>query len=115
MSIDADQAVFLNYVTGTITSGCGTNLDVVAAGYDSTAGYYLARWCRWLSCDGVFTEAVLDAKIEALEALVARALLLSGTLGVINLAPALVLSSAQHCQAPRWHSCSMLRVLCEDR
>ena len=38
MSIEADQAVFLNYDTGTITSGCGTNLDVVAAGYDSTAG-----------------------------------------------------------------------------
>ena len=47
----------------------------------------------------MFTEAVLDAKIEALEALVARALLLSGTLGVINLAPALVLSRAQHRQA----------------
>ena len=46
----------------------------------------------------MFTEAELDPKIEALEALVALALLLSGTLGVISLAPALVLSSAQRCQ-----------------
>ena len=45
MSIEADQAVFLNYVTGTITSGCGTNLDhgVLAVGYDNTAGYYLVK------------------------------------------------------------------------
>ena len=42
MAIEADQAIFLNYKIGTITSGCGTNLDhgVLAAGYDSTAGYY---------------------------------------------------------------------------
>ena len=45
MSIEADQAVFLNYEIGTITSGCGTNLDhgVLAAGYVSTAGYYLVK------------------------------------------------------------------------
>ena len=45
MSIEADQAVFLNYEIGTITSGCGTNLDhgVLAVGYDNTASYYLAK------------------------------------------------------------------------
>ena len=45
MSIEADQAVSLNYETGTITSGCGTNLGhgVLAAGYDNTAGYYLVK------------------------------------------------------------------------
>ena len=45
VAIEADQAIFQNYVTGTITSGCGTNLDhgVLAAGYDNTAGYYLVK------------------------------------------------------------------------
>ena len=45
IAIEADQAIFLNYKIGTITSGCGTNLDhdVLAAGYDSTAGYYLVK------------------------------------------------------------------------
>ena len=37
--------------------------------------------------------------LDALEALEALALLLSSTLGLISLALALVLSSAQHCQA----------------
>ena len=37
--------------------------------------------------------------LDALEALEALALFLSSTLGVISLALALVLSSAQHCQA----------------
>jgi C1A family cysteine protease len=45
VAIEADQAIFQNYKSGTITSGCGTNLDhgVLAAGYDSTAGYYLVK------------------------------------------------------------------------
>ena len=45
MAIEADQAIFLNCKTGTITSGCGTNLDhcVLSAGYDSTAVYYLGK------------------------------------------------------------------------
>ena len=45
VAIDADQYVFQNYKSGTITSCCGTNLDhsVLAAGYDSTAGYYLVK------------------------------------------------------------------------
>ena len=43
VAIGADQAIFQYYVIGTITSGCGTNLDVLAAGYDNTAGYYLVK------------------------------------------------------------------------
>ena len=45
VAIEADQAIFQYYVTGTIASGWGTNLDhaVLAAGYDSTAGYYLGK------------------------------------------------------------------------
>ena len=45
MLIEADQAAFLKYEIGIITIGCGTNLDhgVLAAGYDNTAGYYLAK------------------------------------------------------------------------
>ena len=44
-AIEADQAIFQNCETGTFTSGCGTNLDhgVLAAGYNSTAGYYLVK------------------------------------------------------------------------
>ena len=43
MAIEADQAIFQYHATGTITSGCETNLNhgVLAAGYDITAGYYL--------------------------------------------------------------------------
>ena len=42
VTIQADQAIFQNYSTGTVTSGCGYNLahGVLAAGYDSAAGYY---------------------------------------------------------------------------
>ena len=45
VAIEADQAIFQNYVIGTITSGCGTNLHhgVLAASYDSTAGCYLVK------------------------------------------------------------------------
>ena len=45
MLIEADQAAFLKYESGIITIGCGTNLDhgALAAGYDNTAGYYLAK------------------------------------------------------------------------
>ena len=45
VAIEADQVTFQNYKTGTITSGCGINLHhgVLAAGYDSTAAYYLVK------------------------------------------------------------------------
>jgi cathepsin L len=38
VSVEADQAAWQNYRSGTITSGCGTNLDhdVLAVGYDTT-------------------------------------------------------------------------------
>ena len=95
MSLDADQAVFLNYETGTITSGCGTNLDVLAVGYDSTAGYYLvkllssARVALMIpmlnsaqNCQAPELMLVGQAvALEALEALEALALLLRSTMG----------------------------------
>merc|ERR1719156_112349 len=39
VAIEADQSVFQMYTSGTITSGCGTNLDhgVLAVGYDGSA------------------------------------------------------------------------------
>merc|ERR1712187_1105331 len=45
VAVQADQSAFQRYSGGTVTSGCGTNLDhgVLAAGYDSTQGYYLVK------------------------------------------------------------------------
>merc|ERR1719198_730295 len=39
VAIEADQSAFQRYSGGTITSGCGTNLDhgVLAVGYDSSS------------------------------------------------------------------------------
>jgi cathepsin L len=50
VAVEADQSAFQRYSGGTITSGCGTNLDhgVLAVGYDSSAGYFLVKnsWGR---------------------------------------------------------------------
>merc|ERR1712241_481134 len=50
VAVQADQSAFQRYSGGIVTSGCGTNLDhgVLAAGYDSTQGYYLVKnsWGR---------------------------------------------------------------------
>ena len=45
VAVEADQSSFQRYSGGTITSGCGTNLDhgVLAVGYDSSSGYYLVK------------------------------------------------------------------------
>merc|ERR1712061_183974 len=45
VAVEADQSAFQRYSGGIVTSGCGTNLDhgVLAAGYDSTQGYYLVK------------------------------------------------------------------------
>jgi len=45
VAVQADQSAFQRYSGGIVTSGCGTNLDhgVLAAGYDSTQGYYLVK------------------------------------------------------------------------
>ena len=55
-AIEAVQAIFQNCVTGTFTSGCGTNLDhgVFAAGYNSNADYYLVKnsWRKSWDNDG---------------------------------------------------------------
>merc|ERR1712078_646046 len=39
VAIEADQSVFQMYTSGTITSGCGSNLDhgVLAVGYDGNS------------------------------------------------------------------------------
>jgi len=45
VAVEADQSSFQRYSGGTITSGCGTNLDhgVLAVGYDSSANYFLVK------------------------------------------------------------------------
>merc|ERR1712226_1191495 len=45
VAVQADQSAFQRYSGGIVTSGCGTNLDhgVLAAGYDSSQGYYLVK------------------------------------------------------------------------
>jgi len=45
VAIEADQSVFQRYSGGIVTTGCGTQLDhgVLAAGYDSAAGYFLVK------------------------------------------------------------------------
>ena len=45
VAIEVDPVVFQNYKNGTITAGCGANLDhdVLAASYYSTAGCYLVE------------------------------------------------------------------------
>ncbi len=45
VAVEADQSSFQRYSGGTITSGCGTNLDhgVLAVGYDSSAKYFLVK------------------------------------------------------------------------
>merc|ERR1712098_111454 len=45
VAVEADQSSFQRYSGGTITSGCGTNLDhgVLAVGYDSSANNFLVK------------------------------------------------------------------------
>jgi len=45
VAIEADQSAFQNYAGGVLSSGCGTSLDhgVLAAGLDTTNGYYLVK------------------------------------------------------------------------
>merc|ERR1711948_8217 len=45
VAVQADQSAFQRYSGGIVTSGCGTQLDhgVLAAGYDSDAGYFLVK------------------------------------------------------------------------
>merc|ERR1712019_228671 len=45
VAVQADQSAFQRYSGGIVTSGCGTQLDhgVLAAGYDSSQGYYLVK------------------------------------------------------------------------
>merc|ERR1711988_202419 len=46
VAIEADQSAFQRYSGGTITSGCGTNLDhgVLAVGYDSSSFKVKNSW-----------------------------------------------------------------------
>merc|ERR1712147_546766 len=48
VAIEADQSAFQRYSGGTITSGCGTNLDhgVLAVGYDSSSFKVKNSWGR---------------------------------------------------------------------
>jgi len=45
VAIEADQSAFQRYSGGVLSSGCGTSLDhgVLAAGLDTTNGYYLVK------------------------------------------------------------------------
>jgi len=45
VAIEADQSAFQYYSGGVLSSGCGTSLDhgVLAAGLDTTNGYYLVK------------------------------------------------------------------------
>merc|ERR1712013_535823 len=45
VAVEADQSAFQRHGGVIVTSGCGTNLDhgVLAAGYDSSQGYYLVK------------------------------------------------------------------------
>merc|ERR1711862_1024583 len=45
VAVEADQSAFQRYSGGIVTSGCGTNLDhgVLAAGYDSSQGYFKVK------------------------------------------------------------------------
>merc|ERR1712046_211754 len=45
VAVQADQSAFQYYSSGILSSGCGTNLDhgVLAAGLDTSSGYYLVK------------------------------------------------------------------------
>merc|ERR1712224_309935 len=45
VAVEADQSSFQYYSSGVLSSGCGTSLDhgVLAAGLDTSSGYYLVK------------------------------------------------------------------------
>merc|ERR1712080_701368 len=45
VAVEADQSAVQRYSSGVLSSGCGTNLDhgVLAAGLDTSSGYYLVK------------------------------------------------------------------------